>query len=239
MKLKQIFNLTFVLAILFTANTNVSAQSFADRSFHTIGYSIYLDFARAPLANEFTSVYNSNTDENEIVKVPREVNTISIFTFMYRFRYNLAEVSDEFAIGASASPAIGLDVNTGGGDGFARFNIPFMVSAEFGAGSTYNSGANVGGFVGVGMEYNVFPLFGANSEAVEGEEGSYEYDKSWVQPVLGAGIRYWSRANRLREIAFKYGFSGSEELVDVDGDVINSNYKPFTFRITFNYILNY
>ncbi len=218
----------------------VKAQGFADKSFHTLGYSPFLEFGKTPVV-----FYNgfSNFDEDAITrKFGTQGSSFTILSLNYTFRYNLVEVSDNFAIGALVNPGLGLSLltfDTGVVDAsyIGSFSLPIMASLDFGAGATYDSGANMGGFFAAGIEYNVNPLFDGD-EVIDEADATVSLDKSWVQPVLAAGVRFWSRNNRLREVSLKYGFKNGGEYLDQETGETETA-KIYTFRLSFNWMLNY
>jgi hypothetical protein len=65
-------------------------------------------------------------------------------------RFNAYEPTDDIAIGISASPSLGASY---GDAGFGSINIPAYASLNFGAGSTYSTASNFGGYVGFGYEF--------------------------------------------------------------------------------------
>ncbi len=238
------FTLALLALITFVSVNDVKSAS--DRIFHAFGTAIYTDFAASPVVkyNYVTEIYNSNTGfyEPTTVSAYAQNNGFSVLTLIYEFRYNLHEISDNFAISLNATPALGVLALTSG-EGFGTLNFPLMVGLEFGAGSTYNSSANAGGFFHAGIEFNKMPLAGGPDVSML--TGSASYPTSWVNPVVATGIRYWNKNNKLREINLKYGFGNSGETPPVgysastygsSGDAI---YPAMTLRLSWLFWINY
>ena len=244
------------LGLLFVAifTSNLIAQDEADedvasdKMFHTLGASYFLDWYSTPLEVTYKDrYYEKNTwgsysettvkaDADSIsLKADTTFNRYagwSLTTLIYTFRYNIFEPSDDLAISLSTSPSIGL---TFGDNGIGTVNLPFFINSEFGAGSTYNSSANVGGFIGLGYEYTIsgilpFDLID-DGDIVEGVTVG-----SWGEFVFKAGVRFWSNSNKLKEISVKIGYSASEDLAPKTKFIFQ---RASTFQLAFSYILNY
>lgn len=189
-----------------------SQNSSNNKIFHALGFSFLTDFTVGPW-NELTTFYPTRyNSQNSLGVYETKYNQnigYTLFTYMYRFRYNVYEPSDNFAISLGITPAIGMTISTGG---FANVNIPIIGEAEFGAGSTYSSSSNIGGFFGFGFEYTKMPLLSIESPSPS--SGVPEAVSSWIEPVLTTGIRYWNSSNKMKEVNFKFGFRKSHPISD-------------------------
>ena len=217
----------------------VLAQGAKDRMFHTLGFAAFTDYQIGPntaLAYPCSSYsYTTNTYNTTSCIETNQASSLAFMTIIYRMRYNLVEPTNEFAVAGSVSPAFGISVVTSNSqEGFGSFSLPLAVSAEFGAGSTYNSTSNIGGFVAVGPELMLLPMFGANDHSTN----EPALKKTYIQTSIEVGIRYWNKNNRLREFAFKYGM-GQNDSDLLPTDDYNTVRDPRSYRLSWSFILNY
>lgn len=217
------FLATLSLALLTTA---ASAQN--DAVFHSVGWTVYLDYIKgAP--NTYTY---EDFDGNTVTGYSQQ-SGVSLFTFLYNFRYNVKELSDDAVISLSATPAIGLytDVSSDA-SGIGHINLPIALGWEYGAGSTYNSAKSMGTFIRAGWEYTNAPLFGF-------EETNVDIKRSWGALSLQTGLRYYNRKNRMRELNLKYA-SGPSGLAPTDGNnSVPVEKRAWAIRFAWVFILNY
>lgn len=220
--------IVFFVCTLLTSTSVFSQNDLKDKLFHTIGFAVYSDYFASPLSKTtYPASSNNLTHYNQST-------ALSLGSFIYCIRYNIKEPSDNFAISLSASPALGPAISDN--DGIGSFNIPFLAGAEFGAGATYNSTANIGGFFRVGLEYTKFPIINASSA-----DYSSDLITSWIEPVISTGIRYWNKKNKLRELNIKYGFGKANDLSFVSPNDPQSLYtkRAMTLRLSWLIFLNY
>lgn len=197
------------LIIIICASFIVSAQSFKDYYFSSIGFSPYLDLGVTP-AQVFCPAYSKDgLDTACVIHQSFYAGAISI---AYEGRYNLYQSGDNLAVSVKAKPVFSLSFSDYGACGFY---FPIGVGLETGNGSTYQSSSNTGFTFTAGYSLNFNPLFSASSE----KEDIYNIDakSSWGCPFISAGIRYWSKKNKLREINILYGFGGSGDDVPAGG----------------------
>ena len=230
-------------SLIITPAFSQENDALSPRSFHSLGYSVYTDFVSTPRTIysywDPNAVIGYTTAGNPITgKTISKVNQdygFSYFTFFYRYRYNLKEYNDNRSLGISVTPALGLSLSWEEGVGY--FNLPIQLELAFGAGSTYNSTSEKGGYIGAGLEINKFPLFYPG--------GSWENGPQtlWMQPVLSTGLRYWNRKNKVKEINLKFGFSVSNDpvpaLADNGSNFGKMQLPPITARISWISFLNY
>jgi hypothetical protein len=230
----------YLLALIFSISNFISAQSSDNKIFHSTGASAFTDYMAGPVTantilNPLGSIYPTETFYTQFTG-------LSYFTFIYNIRYNLSEPSPNSAFTASGSPALGLYIATSTGPqsnganlaGLGSFNLPLLLGYEFGAGATYNSTANMGGFIRFGIEWTKAPMFTTGDLAA-----GTEIKTSWVEPAIQAGVRYWNRKNKLREINIKYGFGSSapDKLATYYGTESFASAK--TIRLSWLLFLNY
>lgn len=228
---KKILVLLFLVSIVSHAFSQSSPNN---KMFHAIGFSFLTDFSIGPLSWELGNFQpNSNGSKAGVFNpATGQYGTYdtsfyqgfgySPFTFLYRFRYNVYEPSDNFAVSLGITPSLGLSI---GGGGVGHINVPVMATAEFGAGSTYSSTAGVGGLFGIGFEYTKLPLLNINKNATI---------DSWYEFVVATGIRYWGISNKLREVNIKlgYGSAGPPSSIAIYERAISA-------RLAWIYFLNY
>ncbi|MBL4658297.1 MAG: hypothetical protein JKX73_09875 [Flavobacteriales bacterium] len=226
---------TLALIFILTIGSNLVHSQARDMVFHTVGFSAFGDLSVGPKTANTVMTPGWGLLTSEIYTT--SAVGYSFYTIIYRFRYNLVESGSNFAVGAVFSPALALSmVGVGNSDGgFGSFSLPMYLSAEFGAGSTYSSTSDVGGFIAVGPEFMMLPIIGGNVG------GDYpDLKKSYIQVAFEVGVRFWNKKNRLIEVAFKYGMGKNEsELYSTyDSEVLRFS-KVRSYRLSWLYILNY
>ncbi len=209
--------------------SDISAQSFKDRSFHTIGTTYFTDYYASPLVAYERSFFSGDETQYETPW------GFSIMTFAYKYRFNIVELSDNIAFSTSINPALAV---TASSVGMGSINVPLQLNMEFGAGSTYNTTANMGGYLGAGLEWNKVGLVNYDLFDAGDIPHDAEFQTMWMQPVISAGIRYWSASNVLKEIELKYGWAAQQEYTVGGGSEV-STHRARTIRIIFNGFLNY
>lgn len=226
--------LTILTIIIIGIVSSVNGQ---DRVFHSLKYAPYTEFFWTPASVEY--VY---TDLNDSIAYEYNNNfAFTYFSLVYTFRFDVVEPSDNFGVGINVSPSLGLARSD---NGFGSFNIPAYLTLNFGAGSTYSTASNIGGYFGVGYEFNKIDLISTG----DGYEEEF-YDPrtnepiviegpktSWAEPMLIGGIRWWSKSEKLMELSIKYGFGSNG---DLDPAPSNNPGKPKTIQITYGWFINY
>lgn len=210
-----------------------SQGSFKDNLYQAIGYSV--GYSSGPLS-KLTSLnpnyYGQGTPDS--ITNYAQAKDLTIFGIIYRLRYNVHEVSDNFALSVSTAPVVEMSFVKGERD--FGFNISGMANAEFGAGSTYNSTSNVGGFVGLGFEYIKSSLLSALSTPSELYPATIN---SWTEPVFATGIRYWNKNNKLREVSVKYGFGKINDVPLTTSSSETYGKRAMSFKFSWLIFLNY
>lgn len=218
-----------LLVFCFCAAGSLFAQTFKDQYFSSFGFSPYLDFATTPLQVK-SPVNNINNDTNDMNKIFVSQESYWGVSLMYEGRYNLTEPSENMAISIKAKPTISISFSTGDEDGgFGGFYVPIGVGLELGNGSTYKTTQNMGFTFTAGYSLNFIPLFGGeNPDAVT---YGVETSSSWGSPFIAAGVRFWNKKNKLREINVLYGFGGGDDDLPANYDknklVGNNNADKF------------
>lgn len=184
-------NVLYLLSFFLLGSLNLDAQSFKDKYFHSLGY--VFEYVKTP-GVEF---------ENSGGHFQSKYYSIS---YQYEARVNIANLSDNSALSVSLAPSAGAAFSTNELSGYGSFNIPAFVNIEFGAGSTYDSDANVGFTLGLGINHTRFPLFGL------GLSDDSDFKKSYTTPIIKASLRKFSATgNHLRQYFIHFWPFGSKQ----------------------------
>jgi len=212
------------------------------------GYSAFTDIIGGPRIVQTywdpqMQTYNSVTGGSTYGgyrNIVTQASGFSIVTLLYRFRYNVLEPNDNLSVGLSATPAFAFAVDPVHGGGF--LNLPIQAELGFGAGSTYNASSDKGGYVGVGIEMNKFPLVDLSGNNYD-DPTDYGYTirpkTFWIQPVISAGFRYWNPRNKMKEVNLKFGFGAQSDRVTYSTQNDYVNFPVLTFRLSWITFLNY
>ena len=236
--MKAIMKAAYIIFIL----TIVSVFSFGQNSrfYQSIKSGVYTEYAFAPA---YVSQINTFTNINPVTGIEEQTTeylfnnkfTFSILNIAYSLRYNITDISDNIGIGLNVSPSLGFTISE---EGFGSANLPAYLSFNFGAGSTYSTSANFGGFAGVGYEFTKIHLFSFDDGFAEPEYTDIEKPVlSWAQPMVICGIRWWNKRNRLKELSIKYGFGSNSHLPSAIDD--SGAPTPATFQINWGWFINY
>ncbi len=223
-KIYAIFICTTFILPLFAQNTNKVFQAF--------GFTSILDYAAAPVSTASGYVYNPSSGVVDTALYAFQEQGISLITLIYRLRFNLYEPQSDFAFGISATPAFGL-TNSQHGKGF--FNLPILAEIEWGAGATYNSSKDVGGFLGVGLEINKLDVIPMKRVDEPFPIEMQSVKNFWKEFVIAAGYRFWNKNNKLTDVNFKLGIGSKND--PTYALAYNKNdlniIPPLTIRIAF------
>lgn len=205
-------NILYVLSFFLLGSLNLDAQSFKDKYFHSLGY--LFEFNKTP------GVELGNTGEHFQFKYYS-------LSYQYEGRVNITNLNDNSALSVSLAPSVGLAFPTDDLDGYGSINIPVFVNIEFGAGSTYDSDADVGFTLGLGLNHTRFPLFGLDLP-----DGS-DFKKSYTTPVIKASLRkFSSKGNHLRQYFIHFWPFGSKQGTNFSGDPEDVNTLVLRFGMS-------
>lgn len=229
---------TFILLIVLTIFKISYGQN--DNLFHSFKYGVFTEYNLSPTEITSTSVDDGTYygSEPSTTYESTQIVSGSIANFLYAFRYNLLEPSENFSLGINASPSLGVSFAEGG---FGSFNIPAYLTLNFGAGSTYNTGSNMGGYFGIGYEFTKINLVSTYNTPEYSESSGITHTykdpiTSWSEPMVIVGLRWWSKNDKLKEISFKYGFGSNGDLPLSESKNAAS---PATFQLTWGWFINY
>ena len=210
---------------------------------HSLKYGIFTEYMFAPTSifiTEGSTEYNPVTGQYEptLYYETKQNVAVSILNVIYTARFNVYEPSDNIALGISAAPSFGLSVSNAG---FGSINIPVFASINFGAGSTYSTASNFGGYIGFGYEFTKIGLFGSGDETQIVTTTTIEVEEpktAWGEPMLIGGIRWWTKNDRLMELSLKYGFGSNGDLNLPAGTTLNGG-TPKTIQFVWGMFLGY
>jgi len=169
----------YLFVIFLLGSLNLEAQSFKDNYYQSYGYLI--EFVKTPAVE----IGNTGGHFQARYYAP---------SFQYEGRFNITNINDNTAFSISLAPSVGLAVPVDDFEGIANFNIPLFANIEFGAGSTYDSDANIGFSLGIGINFTRFPLFGLDLP------DDSDFSKSHTTPIIKASLRkFSSKGNHLRD----------------------------------------
>lgn len=231
----------YTLIIAVCTAVTVNAQSFKDQFFSAVGFSPYLDFGIAPGHVTCPAIYTGGYDT---VCFTHQTSYAG-FSIVYEARYNLVQPSDNFAVSIKGKPVISVSFSD---DGIGGFYLPLGIGLEMGNGATYQTSANMGFTFTAGYSLNVNPLLKTGDVYDIADLYGVDLKTSWGSPFIAAGVRYWNKNNKLREINVLYGFGGSSDEIPANGsqygfagdDDSGSSFDgPYMVRVTWMIYLNY
>lgn len=189
-----------LIVIFVSASINiVHAQSFKDRYYQSIGYTLFLDLDFLPTYTEYDPLYPGYYVN---IETP---TCFSIISYSYKARVNLANINENSSVSIQSIPTLGFSV-TGTGDNIwiGSFSIPLMIGYNLGNISTYETKQNKGFGVALGVEY-------FNGGLIKVSSSSYlskNIKLAVVEPVAELSYRYWSKSNKAKEISLYVGYKG-------------------------------
>jgi len=243
---KKIYaSIIFICACLTLHAQDEGSGSFQDRYFSAMGFSPCLDFTVAP-GKVFYPAYH--IDNGDTVCFLHQKTAFGIVSIAYEGRYNIFESGDNLAVSIKAKPTLSLAAaNVGTG----AFFFPIGAGLEVGNGATYRTESNTGFTFTAGYSLNVVPLI-KSGEPYDKAEGFTNVDikATWGSPFISAGIRYWNKRNKLREINILYSFNSNDEIpagaeqavFETDGNVAENSHEfapAFRICITWMIYFNY
>ena len=227
-----------------------SGKSTSEKTFHSIGTSVYLDLFNGPIrevVNKQTATDPFGNTVNIVNFDYTRVSGFSYFTLIYHYRYNIMEMGNDAAFGISAMPSFGLFAgqslpNSNYGSISASLsgcmNIPVMAGIHVGAAATNTSSSSMGFFFGAGYEYNVAPMFYARTPL------NRDIKNSWLNPCVNLSLRYEGDSNfgNLQEISLKIGFGLVNRDIKAPNNLGSNSFlftAPTTIRLSYSTYLNY
>jgi hypothetical protein len=217
------------------------SKSFKERYFSAYGVSPLLDFGAGP--GEVTyPAYRSNFADTTCFL--HQATYFSLVSASYLGRLNILEPGDNLAISVKGKPTLCFSISK---HGLCGFYFPIGLGLEIGNGATYKTLANMGFSFTAGYSLNVHPLFklGDVYDKVK-NYSNVEVKGSWGCPFVSAGLRYWTKTNKLREINILYGFKSNDDIpanaeqIGIDGDESLEQFQSsYIFALTWMIYMNY
>jgi len=162
-------------------------------------------------------------------------------TLMLNGRMNIISIGESASLSVSTIPSVGFgmayEIFDGGSWYSLGASVPAFVEFNFGNASQYNAVQDFGVVVGVGYEYNVYPLLAYPVSETQIE--AHEYRKIWSQPVFECGLRYYNKKNRVKEVNFKLGYGDKGKDFIIFGGNTELSKQVLSFRISFIRFFNY
>jgi len=242
----RVFLFTALSLLLYTNSAKAQADSSSSNSFSddprwyfSFGISAYSDYisgkpTRVPV---YDSIHEFKSDYFE----PHQYSNINLFTFTYSIRYNIYRINDDHSLSLNMPIALGLNsiLCDDGSRGFLSLSVPLMLEFNSGAASNFSTLKWKGWMVGVGAEFNVFPL--VSKEQYSYQDASLNVqtlkaDHQWIQPAAEVAYRWINTDQNTREINLKVGYGNSEKVTEVDKV---STFQPFSAKLTYIFFINY
>jgi|ERR1041385_5456879 hypothetical protein len=225
-----------VVFIALCATVAVSAQSFKDHFFSSIGFSPFLDFGASPAQVE--GPYADANNNGNPVYILYQAKWSFAPCFAYEARYNLTEPSENMAVSVKFTPTLSGMAN----EGILGLYFPIGLGLELGNGATYQTSANTGFSVTAGYSINMTPLIKAGDVNTDADTYGATLKSNWSCPYIAVGIRYWNKKNKLREISIRYGFGPSGDTKPTGATTshsINDLSSSYNLRVTWMKYINY
>jgi hypothetical protein len=228
-------------ALFISSLASLSHAQEGGRIFFDMGYGLLSDYTRSPVTGgtERIEYYDSWSGMILYKDSTRyyQSNAFHLCSYVFRVRANALQPSDHMALSVSAMPSLQFgfvwenDLNKSGDAALSLMavNLPLQAEFAFGAGSTFKTDKNSGGFLAGGYEFHASPLLDFDKE--------FKGKKSWGQPVFSTGYRFWLKANKLAELNLKIGLGKSQ--VTLPPVYTESPKGPLSIRLAFLYFINY
>lgn len=155
--------------------------------------------------------YSSNNDTTFLqVKKPFP---ISFLYFGFNNHFLIKKMGREKSISINFYPSIGLNAIR---NRFMSLTLPLMVCFNTGNVSTFESKKDIGFTVGAGVEYinaglikitEDESLWDIDFKTSRGFEGA---KRSFIQPCVNLGLRYFTKSDHAQELNIKYGMHNAD-----------------------------
>ena len=210
------------------------------------GWAFMTDYCQAPV---FTYTYTASYGQKDTATY--QGMGIGIASFHWGFRFNLRKFSDDNALSLSLNPgfALGpwLDRGIKDGVGVGMINMPLLISYDMGAGATYGSIKDRGGFIAGGVEFYKTPIiFVTNHFLLNNHDPNLKKRSLWMEPVLNVGYRYWHKSvftqkEKLRVVGLKFGMGGKRPFREIDsyGTSTEIERNSWSIRLYFSTFLGF
>ena len=232
--MKHFFLLTITLTFI-----SISGIAQNSKFYQSVRFILYTEYSKAPAGLESYQVDPIASkpvySDSVYSSLGGGLSTIGI---LYHIRYNVVDINDDFGIGIDFAPSLSLSSTD---YGYGAAYLPIFISANFGAGSTYESGKNGGGFIGVGYEYNFTNILN-DYNTNDNSDKYYPYTQTvipvnnWGQLMVTGGYRWWA-GDHVYDIGLKLGYGNSGD--NIPEKVIDELGKSYSVQLSFGYLINY
>lgn len=162
-------------------------------------------------------------------------------TLLLNGRMNVLHFGNAASISISTVPSIGFgmayEIYDGGTWYSLGASVPAFFECNFGNASQYDALQDIGVVVGVGYEYNMYPIIAY--PVSETQLQMSDYRKIWSQPVVELGLRYYNKKNRVKEVNFKLGYGDKGKDFIIFGGNTETAKQSMSFRLSFIRFFNY
>jgi hypothetical protein len=244
---------TIIFGVFF-ANTvfcqnDVLGKSIQEKSFHSLGTSVYLDIFNGPIREVKNTLTVTDPFGNTTTTTTFDytrVSGYSYFTLIYHYRYNIREMGSDASFGISTLPSLGLfagqslPVSSFGSIPVSFsgcMNLPVMAGFHFGTLATNTSRSTMGASLCAGYEYNMAPMFYVKNAT------NRDIKTSWLNPCISLGVRYEGNSafGDVQEINLKVGFGLVGKDLKGPNNLNNNSFlflAPVTIRLAYFTYLN-
>ncbi|PCJ67402.1 MAG: hypothetical protein COA58_03525 [Bacteroidetes bacterium] len=180
--------------------------------------SFYVDFITSPLST-YKVEYAEPGGGVRYDDAAAQTGYSSFFTIGIEPRYNLFDLSENFAVAASSGVYLGFgqtyaaNSKAASANGFGNVQIPLFLRLYYGAGSTFAATDDFGINVGAGYELNKIGIFNFSTSESDGD-----LNPAWIMPSITGGVIFY-RGSTPVEVNLKYGFGPiQDQIVDQFGN---------------------
>jgi hypothetical protein len=236
-----------VFALVLSAHTtcaqsdSTSSDSAPDelRWYFSFGVSAYSDYLSGKTTR--VPVYDSIHEFKSGYFKPHHYSGFNLLTFTYSIRYNIVRFNDDHSLSLNMPVALGLNslLCDDGSRGFLSLSAPLMLEFNSGAASNFSTLKWKGWMVGIGAEFNVFPLISSEQYSYRDASLSQQTLKAgheWIQPAAEVAYRWINTDQDAREINLKIGYGLPDKVTEVDRI---SRFQPFSAKLTYLFFINY
>jgi hypothetical protein len=204
--MKRVFYIAILICSTFGANAQEQERGIQEKYFSAWGFSPFLHMGIGP--GQVVNPAYMTSPQADTVCFVHQSYYIGIFSVSYEGRYNLFVPNDNLAVSVKGKPTLSFCSSNFGGIG--GFYFPLGVGLEIGNGATYQTESNIGFTITAGYTFNMIPFTPGTPDDAN-EFDNVDLKSTWSCPYVAAGIRYWNKNNKLREINLFYGFGGKSD----------------------------
>lgn len=236
-----------------------NGTTFKSRFFQSNGMAYFTDVDIPPLRNVSYTYHVNGSDINYSGKFYGY--SFALLTYIHQFRYNIYEVNNDFSLSINSPLDVGFNMlftldqslanatstptntststgatgNMGAGVGFFKLSIPLYLQVNYGGIATQKTEMEKGVTFGIGIEYQLNPLFMLN---VDDAVKNVKFDRSYfIIPSMNVGYRYLNKNQHAKEVNLKIGMGSSSSFTANNGNQISQT--PLNVMLSWNTYLSY